>query len=54
MGLFNGTITIPQIAAGILGGVILMAVGNSAIWMLGIAGLSMIVAGVTVSFVKGK
>ena len=54
MGLFNGTITIPQIAAGILGGVILMAVGNSAIWMLGIAGLSMIIAGVTVSFVKER
>ena len=52
MGLFNGTITIPQIAAGILGGVILMAVGNSAIWMLGIAGLSMFAAGATVVFVK--
>lgn len=54
MGLFNGTITVPQIAAGILGGVILMAVGNSAIWMLGIAGFSMMAAGLTVSFVKAK
>jgi maltose/moltooligosaccharide transporter len=52
MGLFNGTITIPQIAAGVLGGVILMLVGNSAVWMLGVAGLSMIIAGLFVVSVK--
>jgi maltose/moltooligosaccharide transporter len=45
MGIFNATITIPQIAAGFLGGVILTAVGNQAIWVVGIAGISMIVAG---------
>lgn len=46
MGLFNATITIPQIAAGILGGVLLSAVGGHAINMLAIAGISMVIAGV--------
>lgn len=45
MGIFNATITIPQIAAGILGGLLLTAVGNQAIWVVGIAGISMAVAG---------
>jgi maltose/moltooligosaccharide transporter len=45
MGIFNATITIPQIGAGFLGGVILTAVGNQAIWVVGIAGISMIIAG---------
>ena len=52
MGIFNATITIPQITAGILGGVILKFVGGSAILMLGVAGISMIIAGVCVTFVK--
>lgn len=46
MGLFNATITIPQIAAGLLGGVILSAVDGKAINMLVIAGVSMAIAGV--------
>lgn len=46
MGLFNATITIPQIAAGILGGVLLSLVGGKAIGMLVIAGISMIIAGI--------
>lgn len=52
MGIFNATITIPQIAAGLLGGVILTLVGGKAILMLGVAGLAMILAGVSVVFVK--
>ncbi len=52
MGIFNATITIPQIAAGLLGGVILTLVGGKAILMLGIAGLAMILAGISVVFVK--
>ena len=52
MGIFNATITIPQIAAGLLGGVILTLVGGQAIFMLGVAGLSMVVAAVSVVFVK--
>jgi maltose/moltooligosaccharide transporter len=51
MGLFNATITIPQIAAGLLGGVLLTAVGNQAIWVVGVAGISMAIAGVFARFV---
>lgn len=46
MGLFNATITIPQITAGVLGGVLLSVVGGSAINMLVIAGVSMFIAGI--------
>jgi maltose/moltooligosaccharide transporter len=52
MGLFNATVTIPQIAAGLLGGVILIALGKDAILMLGVAGLSMALASLAVWFVK--
>jgi maltose/moltooligosaccharide transporter len=76
MGLFNGTITIPQIAAGTLGGIILgvhkgaifyndanvqcfepndkgLFTGN-AIFMLVIAGVSLIIAGIAVFSIKEK
>ena len=46
MGIFNATITIPQIAAGLLGGVLLSALGGIAINMLALAGVSMAVAGI--------
>jgi len=52
MGIFNATITIPQIAAGLLGSVVLTLVGGQAIYMLGVAGLSMVAAAVSVVFVK--
>ena len=52
MGIFNATITIPQIAAGLLGGLVLTLVGGKAILMLGIAGISMVIAGLSVVFVK--
>lgn len=52
MGVFNGTITVPQIAAGLLGGVLLSVVGGSAVFMLGVAGVSMLIAGLSVVFVK--
>ena len=74
MGLFNGTITIPQIAAGSLGGIILgvhkgaifyndanvkcfenddkgLFSGN-AILMIVVAGISLIIAGLTVTSIK--
>ena len=54
MGLFNATITIPQIAAGIFGGIILTLLGGHAIYMLGVAGLAMVLAGVGVFFVHDK
>ena len=46
MGIFNATITIPQIAAGLLGGVLLSALGGTAINMLALAGVSMAIAGI--------
>jgi len=52
MGIFNATITIPQIAAGLLGGVIYTLAGGKAILMLGVAGISMMIAAITVVFVK--
>ena len=52
MGIFNATITIPQIAAGLLGSVVLTLVGGQAIYMLGVAGLAMVAAAVSVVFVK--
>ena len=52
MGIFNATITIPQIAAGLLGGLVLTLADGKAILMLGVAGLSMLVAALSVVFVK--
>ncbi len=51
MGIFNATITVPQIAAGLLGGVILLSIGGSNIAMLGVAGGSMLLAGISAKFV---
>jgi maltose/moltooligosaccharide transporter len=52
MGIFNATITIPQITAGLLGGVLLSLLGGHAVYMLGLSGTSMIVAGISVLFIK--
>jgi maltose/moltooligosaccharide transporter len=52
MGIFNATITIPQITAGLFGGMILTFLGGKAVLMLGMAGLSMAIAGLCVVFVK--
>lgn len=52
MGIFNASITIPQIAAGLLGGLILRILGGHAILMLGVAGISMLVAALSVFFVQ--
>ncbi|MBA4304555.1 MAG: MFS transporter [Sphingobacteriaceae bacterium] len=46
MGLFNATITIPQIAAGLLGGLLLGIMDGNPAAMLGIAGLSMAIAAI--------
>ncbi len=46
MGIFNATITIPQIAAGLFGGIILSLVGDKAINVVGLSGASMIIAGI--------
>lgn len=51
MGLFNATITIPQIAASLLGGLILTMVGDKAINVVAVAGASLFVAGICALFV---
>lgn len=51
MGLFNATITLPQIVAGLVGGVLLTLSGGHAIWMLVIAGISMLLAGIVTPYV---
>jgi maltose/moltooligosaccharide transporter len=54
MGLFNATITIPQIAAGVLGSTLIALFGGSPIIIIVIAGVSMAIAGLAVFFVKEK
>lgn len=54
MGLFNGTITIPQIAAGVLGSTLIALFGGSPITIIVISGISMAIAGIAVFFVKEK
>jgi maltose/moltooligosaccharide transporter len=54
MGLFNATITIPQITAGILGSTLIALFGNSPMAIIVIAGISMLIAGLAVFFVKEK
>jgi len=54
MGLFNATITIPQIAAGLLGSTIIALFGGFPMAIIVIAGISMLIAGVAVFFVKEK
>ncbi len=46
MGIFNATITIPQIAAGLLGGIALRLLNDNAINVIALAGCSMILAGI--------
>jgi maltose/moltooligosaccharide transporter len=52
MGLFNATITIPQIAAGLLGSTLILLFGGNPMAIIVIAGVSMLIAGSAVFFVK--
>lgn len=54
MGLFNATITIPQIAAGLLGSTLIVLFGGNPMTIIVIAGVSMLIAGSAVFFVKEK
>ena len=54
MGLFNATITIPQIAAGLLGSTLIALFGGNPMTIIVIAGVSMLIAGSAVFFVKEK
>ena len=52
MGIFNFTITIPQIVIGLTGGLIVKWIfGSQAIWMLALAGVFMLLAAVSTAFV---
>lgn len=52
MGLFNGTICIPQICAAAVGGLILKLVGGSQVYMLVIAGVLLLVGAAMVWMIK--
>jgi maltose/moltooligosaccharide transporter len=55
LGLFNGTICLPQIIAAILGGVLFKYIADeSSIAMLGIAGVLLILAAASVFLIKEK
>lgn len=55
MGIFNFFITFPQIVNGIIGGpIVKYFYGNQAIWAIVVAGVSMIIAGLLVTFVEDK
>lgn len=52
LGLFNGTICVPQIIAALIGGSILRLVGGHQISMLVLAGISLIIGAICVYFIK--
>lgn len=54
LGLFNGTICLPQIVAALLGGVLLKMVGGLQVDMLVLAGVSLIIGSACVWLIKEK
>ena len=52
LGLFNGTICVPQIVAALVGGALLGLVGGSQVMMLVIAGIALIIGAVCVFNIK--
>ena len=52
LGLFNGTICIPQIVAAILGGVLLTSLGGQPIMMLVMAGIFLVIGAFCVFNIK--
>jgi maltose/moltooligosaccharide transporter len=54
MGLFNATITLPQITAGLLGSTLIAFFGNSPMAIIVIAGISLLIAGLAVFSIKEK
>ncbi len=52
LGLFNGTICVPQIVAAALGGSILSMVGSQQVNMLVLAGISLAIGSIAVFFIK--
>ena len=54
LGLFNGTICIPQIVAALLGGIILSLVGSAEASMMYVAGASLIIGAACVTAIKDR
>ena len=54
LGLFNGTICIPQIVAAICGGIVLSLVGSHQSDMMIVAGILLIAGALSVSIIKDK
>ena len=52
LGLFNGTICLPQIVAAALGGVLLNVLGGSQSYMLVAAGILLVFGAISVCFIK--
>jgi len=52
LGLFNGTICVPQIVAALLGGVILTLVGSHQFNMMIVSGVFLIIGAICVKFIK--
>ena len=54
LGLFNGTICLPQIVAAACGGLILSAVGGAQVNMFIVAGVLLVLGAIAVNFIKTK
>ena len=54
LGLFNGTICLPQIVAALVGGLLLRAVGGSQAAMLMVAGVLLVLGAVSVGIIREK
>ena len=54
LGLFNGTICLPQIVAAACGGFLLKLVGGAQVNMFIVAGVLLVLGAVAVNFIKGK
>lgn len=52
LGLFNGTICIPQIIAALMGGILLSAVGSRQDYMMIVAGVALALGALSVSIIK--
>jgi maltose/moltooligosaccharide transporter len=54
LGLFNGTICLPQIVAAACGGLLLKLVGGAQVSMFLVAGVLLVLGALSVHFIKGK
>ncbi|MBQ9173208.1 MAG: SLC45 family MFS transporter [Bacteroidales bacterium] len=54
LGLFNGTICLPQIVAALVGGLLLRAVGGSQAAMLMVAGVLLVLGAISVGIIREK